>query len=1130
MRYLITLLLAALSLNAFGQTNPNYNPDYDANGSISVNDLLGFLSIFGDTWDSGDVIMGCTYSNATDYNPLATIDDGSCTFLPDCAGDECGVCGGSGIADGACDCDGNVLDECGVCGGDNSTCLDCCGIPFGDGTTCDSSCGPCNDDTSCLDECGVPNGDNSCLDDCGVPNGDNSTCLDCCGVVNGDGSTCYGPCGACNDDTSCLDDCGVPNGDNSTCLDCCGVVNGDGSTCDGSCGACNDNTSCLDDCGVPNGDNSTCFTSCGDFVSHDGYDYSTVQIGDQCWFSENCRYLPSVSPYYSSSTTIPSYYVYGYGGSDANVANAMSQANYNTYGVLYNWPAVMEPGICPSGWHIPSDIEWQTMEMALGMSASEASNTGWRGTDQGSQMKSTTGWNQLNGSGNGTNSSGFTGLPGGIRTSGVVPNFINIGYWGKWWSASESGSNSWPRLLVSENSYVLRVYDSRASGFSARCVRDDTDECGVLGGDNSTCLDECGVPNGDNSTCLDYCGVVNGDNSTCLDECGVANGDNSTCLDECGVVNGDNSTCLDECGVPNGDNSTCFTGCGDGIMHDGHDYSTVQIGVQCWFSENCRYLPSVSPSNEGSDTAPYYYVYGYQGTDVTTAQATSNYSTYGVLYNWTATITEGICPSGWHVPSDGEFTFLTDYLGGEFVAGDAMKSTSGWSENGNGSNSSGFTGLPGGNCDNDGNFFSINDEGYFYSSSAYGGSRAWSRLLNDNDSNVESINNKRRYGMSVRCLLDYTDECGVPNGDNSCLDDCGVPNGDNSTCLDECGVLNGDNSCLDECGVPNGDNSTCLDDCGVPNGDNSTCLDCCGVVNGDGSTCYGPCGACNDDTSCLDDCGVPNGDNSTCLDCCGVVNGDGSTCDGSCGACNDNTSCLDDCGVPNGDNSTCLDDCGVPNGDNSTCFAGCGDGIMHDGHDYSTVQIGDHCWFSENCRYLPSVSPSSSSSTTIPSYYVFGYEGSDVAIAKSLNDYSVYGALYNWPAVMEPGICPSGWHIPSDLDWQIMEISLGMSAADAASYGERGSPVGNYLKSTWSWYGGGNGTNSSGFNGLAVGFTEAYQNTSGFYDYGYGGYWWSSSASGSSYAYYRTLYDGYDSVGRYNYNTNRGMSARCVQD
>ena len=110
--------------------------------------------------------------------------------------------------------------------------------------------------------------------------------------------------------------------------------------------------------------------------------------------------------------------------------------------------------------------------------------------------------------------------------------------------------------------------------------------------------------------------------------------------------------------------SDCVYGCGE-IEHQGYSYNTIQIGEQCWFSENCRYLPSVSPSSAGSGNEPYYYVYDYQGTDVGAAKATSNYETYGVLYNWPAVMTEGICPSGWHIPSDGEFTQLTDFLGGE---------------------------------------------------------------------------------------------------------------------------------------------------------------------------------------------------------------------------------------------------------------------------------------------------------------------------------------------------------------------------------------------------------------------------------------------------------------------------------
>jgi uncharacterized protein (TIGR02145 family) len=214
------------------------------------------------------------------------------------------------------------------------------------------------------------------------------------------------------------------------------------------------------------GDCAVAEFTCGDDIEHEGYSYSTVEIGDQCWFSENCRYIPSVSPSSEGSETEPYYYVYDYQGTDITAAQATS--NYSTYGVLYNWPAVMTDGICPTGWHIPTDLEWQTMEIALGMSASEASSTEWRGTDEGHKMKSTSGWNN---GGNGTNLSGFTGLSGGYTGSN---NFFNNGLYGFWWSAAESGSSSWNRRLDGSSAKVFRAnYDlNRQYGFSARCIRD----------------------------------------------------------------------------------------------------------------------------------------------------------------------------------------------------------------------------------------------------------------------------------------------------------------------------------------------------------------------------------------------------------------------------------------------------------------------------------------------------------------------------------------------------------------------------------------------------------------------------------------------------------------------------------
>jgi len=342
MRYLVTLLFAALSLNAVGQVNPNYNPDYDADGFINVNDLFGFLAAYGNTWDSEEVISGCTYSYAVEYNPLANDDDGSCIFLPDCAG----------VINGC-----SLIDECGTCDSDPS---------------------------------------NDCVQDC-----------------NGN----WGGIAA------------------------------------------------LDECGVCGGDNSTCFTSCGDDINHEGYDYSTVQIGDQCWFVENCRYLPEVSPSSEGSETAPYYYVYGYEGTDVEAAKITD--NYEAYGVLYNWPAVLTDEICPSGWHVPSDGEWQTLEMSLGMSESEAADTGYRGTNEGYQMKSTSGWME---GGNGSNSSGFNCLPSGKRDSGAFSGDVQEGFW--WSSTSESGSYSWYRKLYYYHDSVNRYYSIRYFGFSARCVRD----------------------------------------------------------------------------------------------------------------------------------------------------------------------------------------------------------------------------------------------------------------------------------------------------------------------------------------------------------------------------------------------------------------------------------------------------------------------------------------------------------------------------------------------------------------------------------------------------------------------------------------------------------------------------------
>ena len=270
------------------------------------------------------------------------------------------------------------------------------------------------------------------------------------------------------DDGSCLvnDSCGVCGGNNECCQgsECCGV----GTYWDEATQTCivtNPTDTNFDGCTDLNdlmdilsayGDCAVAGFTCGDDIEHEGYNYSTVQIGDQCWFSENCRYLPSVSAFNASSTTEPYYYVYDYQGAD--VAEAKATANYATYGVLYNWPAVMTSGICPSGWHMPSDGEFTQLtdflggESVAGGKMKEAGYDHWSSANIGA-----------------TNSSGWTGLPGGYRYSG---GFDNLGVNGLWWSASESGSNSWGRVLYSNLGNIFRGSNYRYIGLSARCVRD----------------------------------------------------------------------------------------------------------------------------------------------------------------------------------------------------------------------------------------------------------------------------------------------------------------------------------------------------------------------------------------------------------------------------------------------------------------------------------------------------------------------------------------------------------------------------------------------------------------------------------------------------------------------------------
>jgi uncharacterized protein (TIGR02145 family) len=185
---------------------------------------------------------------------------------------------------------------------------------------------------------------------------------------------------------------------------------------------------------------------------------------------------------------------------------------------------------------------------------------------------------------------------------------------------------------------------------------------------------------------------------------------------------------------------------------EGNTYKTVQIGDQCWMAENLRTakyrdgtaIPNVDGNSRwGGLTTGAWAHYDNQAT---------NETKYGKLYNWYAVDDRrNVCPAGWHVPSDAKWTALTNHLGAD--SGFKMKSTSGWSSNGNGSNTSGFNGLPGGRLF-DGTFGNVGRHGIFWSSSESGSDFAWLRNLGTGDRDLYSSTNGKSHGFSVRCLRD----------------------------------------------------------------------------------------------------------------------------------------------------------------------------------------------------------------------------------------------------------------------------------------------------------------------------------------------------------------------------------------
>ena len=225
----------------------------------------------------------------------------------------------------------------------------------------------------------------------------------------------------------------------------------------------------------------------GTVTDYDENTYNTMKIGSQWWMTENLK-----TTHFSNGTIIQlvestsNWDDLNYNAKAYCYYNSNEDNEANTYGALYTWSAAMSgaassnnnpsgvQGICPNGWHLPSDNEWKELEMYLGMSQADADNIGYRGTNEGSKLAGNA--NLWNG-GDLENDvafglSGLQALPGGYR--GFTGIFFDLGDSGSFWCATEyDNSDPLGRTLYFNYTKVRRYYFDSTYGRSVRCVKDD---------------------------------------------------------------------------------------------------------------------------------------------------------------------------------------------------------------------------------------------------------------------------------------------------------------------------------------------------------------------------------------------------------------------------------------------------------------------------------------------------------------------------------------------------------------------------------------------------------------------------------------------------------------------------------
>jgi uncharacterized protein (TIGR02145 family) len=849
----------------------------------------------------------------------------------------------------------------------------------------------------------------------------------------------------------------------------------------------------------------------------DGNVYNTVQIGNQCWMKENLK-----TRRYADGTVVSENY--GYPGSN--------QANVADYGYLYSWSAAMKltyyssstpsslQGICPIGWHVPSDAEWTELTDYVSSQGRYACDGNHLSIAKA--LASVSGWNTNTGvctvgdTPDSNNTTGFSAMPAGYHSGDWYDEDTWFGQYACFWSSTlYNGDYAWYRILDYHSATVEGDYTNRSMLFSVRCLRSGGGTAQMVVPEVKTKGIQSITPTSvtmagfvsnpeDSLTAMGFEWKVSGEDSYTVvlaDE--DANNVFSYTLNGLSpqttyvyrafastvdtTVYGEEMTFTTPAACPN-----------VSIVrdYDNNEYHTVLIGSQCWMVENMR----ARHYSDGTAISGRSYPYG-------TNSDTTNVQWYGYLYSSSAMLhgamasntnpsgVQGVCPTGWHVPSQAEWNQLTDYVSSQsqylcsgnsdYIAKSLASSTDDWNPSTNNcavsndiyaNNATGFSALP----------VHENREAWFWTTTRTSSSSYYYFSLRESYSSALYYSGSGSY--SIRCLRDG-------GGDGEAL----LP----SVTTLSASYLSPDSTVL-RCRVTNTESQDLVVgfEWKASSAEGYEEISVSGDFNGVVSMTLS---GLTPITSYEYRAFASNGDTT--------IYGEVMTFTTTFGACQNGAT--------------------VTDVDNNT---------------YNTIQIGDQCWMKENLRvkHYADGEPIYSwqdTSSVYPYYYT------PVA-----NDEQRYGLLYNWRATMRnssttddvpsgvQGICPNGWHVPSYYEWTQMRAYI----QSRSEFGCDGDNIacGKAVASDFGWKT--MSSNNPDTLGCYVGYMQQLNNSTGFAAVPAGTKWFSHDNLGERACFWATSYNSQNGIYTYmrsfliyhddmyfysgGYEWRVGLSVRCVRD